>query len=585
MSLTRIFDFIHNQQKEFPQEVSLAGKYDGKYRTYSTQEVIDIANKVSLGLLQMGVKKGDKIAIISYNCPEWNFVDLGLMQLGAVSVPMYPTITEDDYRFIFEHAEVKMAFVENAELLGKVTRALEGISGVEGVYTFEKVEGAKHWTEVRDLNLDADPIEIKPYMDQVKPDDLLTLIYTSGTTGVPKGVMLSHYNILSNSFAVAKIFSVDGPTSKTLSFLPICHIFERTAVYTYMYLGISIYYAESLETVSDNLKEVQPDLFTAVPRLLEKVYDKIIGKGMELTGIKRKLFFWSVEMGLKYDPNEHPSGWGGVKLKIANKLIFSKWREALGNNVKFIVSGGAALQPRLARVFWAGQIPVLEAYGLTETSPGISFSRIDDIRMGCVGPLLDGIEVKIAEDGEILVKGPNVMQGYYKRPDLTDGVIDSEGWFHTGDIGEMVEGRFLKITDRKKEMFKTSGGKYVAPQLLENKLKESMVIEQVMVIGDGRKFPSALIVPNFDALGEWCTLKGLTYSSKEEMLAMPEVFDKFEREVAKGNESFAQWEKVKKFTLLPEEFSVEKGEMTAKLSLRRKIIMEHNVKAVDEMYQ
>ncbi|MEL6537290.1 MAG: long-chain fatty acid--CoA ligase, partial [Bacteroidota bacterium] len=470
MAITRVFDFLYNQQEEYPQACAVAGKYDGSYVEYSTQEFINIANKISLGLIQLGVKKEDKIAIISYNCPEWNFVDLGLMQLGAVSVPMYPTITEEDYRFIFEHAEVKLVFVENEELYHKVGRALEGIEGVEGIYTFEKVEGAPHWTEVRDLNQEGDPIQIKPYMDQVKPDDLLTLIYTSGTTGVPKGVMLNHYNILSNVFSVAKIFNVDGPNSKCLSFLPICHIFERTGVYAYIYLGVSIYYAESLETISDNLKEVQPDLFAAVPRLLEKVYDKIIAKGMDLTGVKKSLFFWAVNMGLKYDPNEKLGGFKKFQLRMANKLIFSKWREALGNNVKFIVSGGAALQPRLARVFWAGEIPILEAYGLTETSPGVSFSQLEDLRIGCVGPLLDGVEVKIAEDGEVLVKGPNVMMGYYKRPDLTEEAIEADGWFHTGDIGELVENKYLKITDRKKEMFKTSGGKYVAPQLLENKL-------------------------------------------------------------------------------------------------------------------
>ena len=585
MAITRVFDFLHNQMQEFPQQVSVAGKYDGKYVTYSTQEFIDIANKVSLGLIQMGVKKGDKIAIISYNCPEWNFVDFGLMQLGAVSVPMYPTITEADYKFIFEHAEVKMVFVENEELYQKVQRATAGIDGIEGIYTFARVEGAPHWTEVRDRNEGGDPIEIKPFMDQVKPDDLLTLIYTSGTTGQPKGVMLNHFNIISNAFAVSKIFSVDGPNSKALSFLPICHIFERTAVYTYVYLGISIYYAESLETISDNLKEIQPDLFAAVPRLLEKVYDKIISKGLELTGAKRKLFFWAVEMGLKYDPNQPPSGLGKIKLNIANKLIFSKWREALGGRTQFIVSGGAALQPRLARVFWAGRIPILEAYGLTETSPGISFSQIDDLRIGCVGPLLDGVEVKIAEDGEVLVKGPNVMVGYYKRQDLTDQAIDQEGWFHTGDIGEMVENKYLKITDRKKEMFKTSGGKYVAPQLLENKIKESMLIEQIMVVGDGRRFPSALIVPNFDSLKEWAAIKGITYTTNEDMITKPEVIDKFEREVEKANANFAQWEKVKKFALLPQEFTVEKGEMTAKLSLRRKIILDHYGREVEQIYQ
>lgn len=585
MAISRIFDFLHTQQRSFPQEVSIAGKYDGKYVTYSTQEFTQMANKVSLGLLDMGVKKGDKIAIISYNCPEWNFVDFGLMQLGAVSVPMYPTITEEDYQFIFEHAEVKLVFVENEELFHKVKRATANIEGIEGIYSFEKVEGADHWTTVRDRNKDSDPALIQPYMDAVMPDDLLTLIYTSGTTGTPKGVMLSHNNIVSNAQAVSNVFKVDGPGSKSLSFLPICHIFERTAVYTYILKGISVYYAESLETVSDNLKEVQPDCFAAVPRLLEKVYDKIIAKGMELSGVKKALFFWAVELGLTFDPNESLGALKKFKMKLANKLIFSKWREALGNNVKFIVSGGAALQPRLTRVFWAGQIPVLQAYGLTETSPGVCFNKLNDLRIGTVGPLLERIEVKIAEDGEVLVKGPNIMLGYYKRQDLTDEAIDPDGWFHTGDIGEMVEGKYLRITDRKKEMFKTSGGKYVAPQLLENKLKESILIEQVMVIGAGRKFPSALIVPNYEALQEWLNHKGIKIPEGQNVLNHPEVLAKYDREVDKANEAFAQWEKVKKTALLAEEFTVEKGEMTAKLSLRRKIILEHNAETIEAIYQ
>ena len=588
MEPTRLFDLLYQQQNLFPKPDALAYKKAGQWVRYSTSEFISIVNKLSIGLRRKGIERGDKIAIISQNRPEWNFVDFAMQQLGAISVPMYPTITERDYRYIFEDAGVKLIFVADKEILEKVENAIEGLEGIRGIYTFDQLEGAQHWSQIAREGEDEDPAQLDPIKSMVKAEDLLTIIYTSGTTGNPKGVMLTHNNILSNALAVADLFPPDvSSTGKALSFLPICHIFERTAVYSYINVGLSIYYAESMETIGENLKEVQPDIFTTVPRLLEKVYDKIVAKGMELKGIKRSLFFWALSLGNQYEPHKS-YGWGfNTQLKLANKIIFSKWREALGGNVKMIVSGAAALQPRLGRVFWAAQIPVCEAYGLTETSPGIAFTKLDPkrVRVGTVGELLDGVQVKIAPDGEILVKGPNVMKGYYKKPDLTAEVIDEEGWFHTGDVGELVEGRFLRITDRKKEMFKTSGGKYIAPQPLENKFKESTLIEQIMVVGEGERFPAALIVPSFPGLRNWCQLKGIEYSTDAEMVRHAEVIGKFQREIDKYNENFAQYEKIKKFRLLPELWSIESGELTPTLKLKRKEIMRKNSDLIREIYR
>ena len=586
MEPTRLFDLLTNQLEKFPIPDALCRKEEGKWKKYSTQDVIDIVDALSRGFLQLGLQKDDKVAIISENRPEWNFIDLGLQQLGVVSVPMYPTITEKDYRYIFEDSELKYVFVSNAELLQKVKNASEGLSFIQGIYSFDQLKDADHWTDVENLGRQNATIDLHPYKAKVLPEDMVTLIYTSGTTGNPKGVMLTHRNILSNAQAVSAIVPDATNLKRTLSFLPLCHIFERTSVYFYLLRGVSVYYAESLDKISDNLKEVQPNMFATVPRLLEKIYDKIVAKGMELTGVKRGLFFWALNLGLRYEPQQNQGFWYNFQLNLANKLIFSKWREALGGQVQLVVSGGAALQPRLSTIFWSARIPVLEAYGLTETSPGIAFNRLDkeNMRIGTVGPALQHIDIKIADDGEVLAKGPNIMKGYYKQPELTKEVLDDDGWFHTGDIGEMVEGRFLKITDRKKEMFKTSGGKYVAPQLLENKFKESILIEQIMVVGDGKRFPSALIVPNFESLKEWCAHKGINYSTNDEMIQKPEVIEKYERETEKYNQSFAQWEKVKKITLLPREWSVDKGEMTAKLSLRRKIILDHFKAEVDKMY-
>ena len=586
MEVTRVFDLLPYQLQAYPQPDAISNKVNGNWVKYSTQDVIDISNHISLGLLKLGMKKDDKIAIISSNRPEWNFVDYGIQKLGAVSVPMYPTITEEDYRFIFQDAGVKIVFVSNQDLYDKVTRATQGISSIQAIFTFDKLNNAKHWTEVKKMGEAGDVADLEPYKAAVKPDDLLTLIYTSGTTGNPKGVMLSHNNIISNFKAAATLMPVDE-RHRALSFLPLCHIYERMLNYLYTYCGVSIYYAESIETISDNLKEVHPHIFVSVPRLLEKVYDKIYAKGSELTGVKRMLFFWALELGLKYDLQKDFGWWYNFQLNLANKIIFKKWREALGGEVLAVVSGGAALQPRLARVFWAARIPIMEGYGLTETSPVIAVNRAQKIenRISTVGPLLPGVEAKIAEDGEILTRGPHVMMGYYNKPDLTAEVIDKDGWFHTGDIGEFVDGKFLRITDRKKEMFKTSGGKYIAPQSMENKFKESRYIEQVIIIGDGQKFPAALIVPAFDSVKSWCAIKNIPYSTDQEMIKDARVLEKFEREIEEYNANFAQYEKVKKFALLPKLWSIEGGELTAKLSLKRKFIMQKYKDQVDKIYK
>ncbi|GAB3328895.1 long-chain fatty acid--CoA ligase [Marivirga atlantica] len=586
MTPTRLFDLLFLQQKNNPLPDALNYKVDGKWKNYSTDEVIDIVNKLSKGLLSLGVEKNDKVGIVSLNRPEWNFVDLALQQIGAVSVPMYPTITEKDYKYIFQDSLLKYVFAGDAKLVGKVTEAGKDLDFFKGVFSFDQMEGTPHWTQVLNKG-EGFEADLDAYRKAVDPEDLVTLIYTSGTTGNPKGVMLTHNNVLSNSIAVSDNLQPDTKLKRSLSFLPLCHIFERTSSYFYMYRGVAVYYAESLETIADNLKEVKPDMFTTVPRLLEKIYDKIVAKGLELKGIKKSLFFWALELGHKFDLQKDQGWWYNFQLKMANKIIFSKWREAVGGNITLIASGGAALQPRLATIFWSAQIPVLEAYGLTETSPGISFNRYhkEDIRIGTVGPALPGVEIKIAEDGEVLCKGPNVMKGYYNQPEKTAEVLDADGWFHTGDIGEMVEGRFLKITDRKKEMFKTSGGKYVAPQLIENKLKESVLIEQAMVIGHSRKFPSALIVPNFDALRDYCQHKGIKYTTDAEMVVNDKIVDKLNREVEQANNNFAQWEKIKKIKILPNEWTVEAGELTAKLSLKRKIIENHYEQEIEGIYQ
>ncbi|MEW6468414.1 MAG: long-chain fatty acid--CoA ligase [Bacteroidota bacterium] len=583
---TRVFDLLPRLKEKFNKPDALAAKEGGKWITYSTQDFIDNVNLLSYGLLAAGIQKGDKIAIIANNRPEWHFADYATQQIAAVTVPIYPTISENDLKFILSDAEVKLIFVSSKDLYDKVKPIADTVPAVKFIYTFNPIPGAKHWSELKELGgRNIRENELNGLKASVKTDDLLTILYTSGTTGTPKGVMLSHKNLLSNSLASQYLAPFES-SWRALSFLPLNHVYERMLNTLYIYLGVSIYFAESLETIGDNLKEVQPQIFATVPRLLEKVYDKIVAKGDTLTGIKRKLFFWALNLGLRYEVNGANGWWYETQLKLANKLVFSKWREALGGKVVAVCSGGAALQPRLARVFNAAKITVLEGYGLTETSPVISVNNFepDSIRFGTVGPVLKNVEVKIAEDGEILMKGPSLMLGYYKRDDATAEVIDKDGWFHTGDIGEFVEGRFLKITDRKKEIFKTSGGKYIAPLVIENKLKESPFIEQALVIGEGQKFASALIVPAFAYLREWCSRKGIPYTTNEEMIKKKEVIDRITAEVEKTNAVLAQYEKIKIPQLLPREWSIEKGEMTPKLSLKRKVILEANKHLIDKIY-
>ncbi|MCZ2479552.1 long-chain fatty acid--CoA ligase [Aquirufa nivalisilvae] len=586
-SLTRVFDLL-DVYKTFHKSDLLNKKEDGYWKNYSNTDTLETIEQLALGMLSLGVKPGDKIAIISTNRPEWNFIDFAVQILGAVTVPLYPTITVEDYAFIFEDSGVEFIFAESEELYLKAKEAANGNAKIKSIYTFEPIAGASLWTEVKELGQGQDAAVLEPIKASVQADDLLTLIYTSGTTGRPKGVMLTHHNIISNvkSLERGDFFQIN-PRDKVLSFLPMCHIYERTNIYLYLFYGVSIYYAENLDTVAENIREVKPAMFATVPRLLEKVYDKVLAKGNELTGIKRSLFFAAIDFGLKYDPMEKLGFLDKIKLAIFRKLIFSKWQEALGGNIRAITSGSAALQPRLSRIFWAADIPIAEGYGLTETSPVISVSKIcpPDFKVGCVGTLLDCIQLKIAEDGEICVKGDSVMPGYYNNPTATAEAIDPDGWFHTGDIGELVDGKYLKITDRKKEIFKTSGGKYVAPQLVENKLKESAFIEQCMVVGEGQKFPSALIIPEFNALQVWCKQQDLALSTPEEMIAHPKVIEKMNEEVLMTMASVARYEQVKKFVLLPRLFTISDGELTPTLKLKRKVIVSRYEKLILGLYE
>jgi long-chain acyl-CoA synthetase len=589
---TRLFDCIEFNLKDASSRTMMAAKENGSWKKYSTLEVADIVNKLSAGLLQLGIGGGDntpegrdKIAVISKNRPEWLFLDLAVQQIGAVLTPVYPTVNINELEFVFNDAAVKFVFVNDRELFEKVNGIKNNLPSLKEIYSFEKIEGVKHWKEILSFANDDRISKVKIISDKIKYEDLVTIIYTSGTTGKPKGVMLSHKNILSNVLDSIPCFP-PGVNMKALSFLPLNHIFERMVTYLYLYKGTSIYFAENFEKISENLKEVQPQMFTTVPRLLEKVYEKIMQKGNELSGIKRKLFFWAHSLAVKFEINKNQGIFYKMQLSIANKLVFSKWREALGNEIRCIVSGGAACQVKLIRIFTAAKIIIMEGYGLTETSPVISVNRYQENgRMfGTVGPLINNVQVKFADDGEILCKGPNVMIGYYKHPDLTAEVIE-DGWFKTGDIGMMVNNKFLKITDRKKEMFKTSGGKYVAPIVVENALKESPYIENIMVIGAEKKYVGALITPSLSTLKQWMKEHNIESVSNEEILKNPEVLELYKNEVEHYNKQFNNVEQIKKFELLPHEWSVETGEMTPKLSLKRKVIMEKYKDAVAKIYE
>lgn len=586
----RLFDCLTLNLERDPLPDMLAGKEGGVYKTHSTREVAETVEKLSAGLLRLGISGGDrtpegieKIGIVSKNRPEWIMLDLAAQRAGAALAPVYPTIALHELEFILRDAQVRFVFVNDKELYQKIEEIRANVPCLKEVFTFEPVPGARNWKELLVAPTTEETTQLKRIQDSIDEKDLATVIYTSGTTGTPKGVMLSHRNIVSNVKSCMPCL----PQGKirALSFLPLNHIYERMLTYVYLFNNSSIYYAESMDTIGDNLKEVKPQMFVTVPRLLEKVYDRIMHKGNELTGIKRRLFFWAHDLAARYEINKPMGGWYDLQLSLANKLIFSKWREALGNNIQAIASGGAAAQVRLIRIFTAAKIPILEGYGLTETSPVISVNRLElkDRHFGTVGPVIPGIEVKIAEDGEILCKGPNIMMGYYKRPDLTAEAI-TDGWFHTGDIGQFIDNKYLKITDRKKEMFKTSGGKYVAPLAIEGKMKESPYIEQIMVVGSERKFVGALIVPAFPRLEEWARQNGVSATDHEQLIEDPKVQAFYRKVIDDYNGNFGHVEQIKRFELLPAEWTVETGEMTPKLSLRRKVVTEKFAPLIEKIY-
>lgn len=579
-SIKRIFDVPYFQLENHPQSDALVSKEKGKWIKTSIQEYIEKANLISKGLLKLGVQPGDKIAMISNNRTEWNILDIGILQIGAIDVPVYPTITKEDYQYIFNDAEVKFCFVASQDLFDKANAIIDNVPSLQKIFTIEDITGTSSWNEVLELGKDGDQEEVEKRKSVIKNTDLATMIYTSGTTGRPKGVMLSHQNLIEN----AKGSRPRLPVSKgkiALSFLPLCHVYERMLIYLYQMTGISIYYAESMETIVDDIADSKPHVFSAVPRLLEKIHDGVMAKGVLAGGIKASIFKWAMGLTETYEYGKHPS----LQRKIADKLVYSKIREKLGGRVLAIASGGAALQPRLARFFLALNIPVFEGYGLTETSPVISVNAFSTgIKFGSVGKPLDNVEVMIAEDGEILTKGPCLMIGYYKQDEKTKEVIDSKGWFHTGDIGEIDSEGFLKITDRKKEMFKTSGGKYVAPQVVENKMKESQFIEQIMVIGEAQKHPSALIVPSYDFLKAWANDNDINFTSKEELINNKAVVAKFNSEINHYNTNFGKWEQIKKFKILLSEWTVDTEELTPTLKLKRKNIMKNNAAIIETIY-
>ena len=589
MQVTRTFDILERLRQNFMCEDALAVKRNKKWDIFSTQQYLDSAYDFAYGLLALGYKKGEKIGTVSNNRPEWNFVDMGMAMVGIVHVPIYPTISDAEYEYILAHSEVKTLIVSDKSLYKRLVPLAKKVSTIENIYVFnEDIEGAKSWTEIRDLgtqNRAKYKEELETVKTSIKPEDMATIIYTSGTTGNAKGVMLSHTNLVSNVIATTIIQPLEFG-DKVLSFLPLCHSYERMLNMNFQYKGIRIYYAENMASIVDNLNEINPDGFSTVPRLLEKVYDKIMAKGKDLEGIKKKIFFWAVNLGLRYELNNANGWWYTQQLKLARKLIFSKWQEALGGNVKIIISGGAALQERLARIFHAAGINVIEGYGLTETSPVIAVNHYEypEIKFGTVGPVLDGVEVKIAEDGEILAKGPNIMLGYYKALDLTAEVIDEDGYFHTGDIGIFVDNKYLKITDRKKEIFKLSSGKYIAPQVVENICKESMFIENVMVIGENEKFASALVSPDFNHLHFWATKHKLHHRDNEELVHIPEVIKRFQKEMNEINKKLGETEKIKRFRLVCSEWTPATGELSPTLKLKRMFLYEKYDHIVKEIF-
>jgi len=587
MKVTRIFDLLEQLQTKYPDiEDIMAGNASGTWKKYSAKEYAEIVNNLSLGLLSLGVKKDDKIATIILNSPEWNFFDMAITQIGAIMLPIYPTISQTNYKHIFEEAAVKYVIVSNQDIYENIKDVVTDSPSILDVYSLEQVNGLKMWSEILDKGKENKEDDLEKLKSGIKPDDIATIIYTSGTTGNPKGVMLSHNNIISNLMSVAEVLSKNPfNVTKAISFLPLCHVYERILNYMYQLTGISVYYVDTIEKLGDTMKEVHPEIFGAVPRVIEKTYDKIVNKGRSLTGIKKQLFFWALNLAHEFEL-DGKSWFYKIQLNIADKLIFSKWRDAFGGKLDTIVSGGATLSPRLTRTFKAAKIRIHEGYGLTETSPVISVGRYeeDGLKFGTVGPVFDIMDVKFSEDGEILVKGPCLMKGYYKNEEYTKEVIDEDGWFHTGDIGELVENKFLKITDRKKEMFKTSGGKYVAPQVIETIFKESPFIESIIVIGENKQFASALIVPNFDHLESWCKVKSHPYLSPEKAIQDERIIKRIQLEVEKFNAGLDLVEQVKRFEMVSDNWGVETGELSPTLKLRRKVIMEKYAELIKKVY-
>ena len=587
MEIKRLFELVDHVHKNFPDKLDMFGGVEkNQWTTYSTTHYKQSVTDLSNALVELGIQPGDTIASISNNRPEWNFLDMAIMAIGAIHVPVYPNISESDYKFILNHAEVRLVVAGNKELLRKIEHILPQIPSIIDVFVFQPVDGRSTVQDLmtRGRNLDHKD-EIKQRQEQISPDDVATLIYTSGTTGSPKGVKLTHLNILSNVNGVKDIPPIND-RDVALSYLPLCHIYERMLNYFYQYKGLSIYYAENIGTITRDIQYVKPHIMTTVPRLLEKIYDRIIMKGRKMKGLKKQIFFWAINLGLRYEFNEANGWWYHQQLKLADKLVFKKWREALGNRLKVMVSGGAALQERLSRSFWAAGIPVLEGYGLTETSPVIAVSHLEEggLKFGTVGPPLKDVEVSISTDGEILVKGPNVMKGYYKSPELTEEVMDEDGWFHTGDIGRIEPEGQLKITGRKKAIFKTSFGKYISPEHIENKVKESPFIDSVLVVGENQKFAAALIVPDFEHLKNWCHKKDIEYTTNKEMSQKKEIRKRIQREIEEYNQFFGDTEKIRRFRIIEHEWSVESGELTASMKLKRDFICNKYRHLIDEIY-
>jgi long-chain acyl-CoA synthetase len=586
--ITRIFDLLELYKDEYNSIPDLFNtKKDGEWVHFSANDYLQYSNLISLGLLALGVTKGTRIATVMNNCPEWNFFDMGILQTGAIQIPVYPTISEENYRYIFNDSAIEYLIFSDQEIYERIKKVIPEIKGLKEIFSIEPIKGIRNWNEILELGKKhPDPQDLETIKQSIRPGDLATVIYTSGTTGRPKGVMSSHNNFVTNYKALAEIPPLKMH-DRAISFLPLCHVYERTAGYVYQSFGVSVFYVQDIDQLGEYIREVKPHGFASVPRVFEKIYNKIVTKGRKLPLPMKVLFFWALRQGHKYEL-DHARGWiYDVKLMIANLLVFSKWRTALGGELKFIVSGSASLHPRLARIFWAAKIPILEAYGLTETSPGVTCYRFEPgcMKFGTVGPLLTGNQMKIADDGEVLCKGPNIMMGYLNRPEKTAEVIDTDGWFHTGDIGVIEDGKFLKITDRKKEIFKTSGGKYIAPQPIEQKIKESPFIEHIMVVGENRNYAAALIIPNFEHLKNWCEVKHIAFGSREKAVKNPKIIRRIKHEVERFNLDLDQTEKIKKIRLLDALWTTESGEISPTLKLRRKFIMEKYSKIIEETYR